>query len=101
MQRLHRLQVLLQLLLGHYSHALSANFGEDIMNEQQQQKPNDQCLDMGYLVGLRDDEVTDDERAKARAHLTTCPDCAADERSVAISSREVYDLLAALDPLTD
>lgn len=71
------------------------------MNEQQQQKPNDQCLDMGYLVSLRDGELTDGERAKARAHLATCPDCAADERSVAISSREVYDLLAALDPLTD
>ncbi len=25
------------------------------MNERQQEKPNNQCLDMGLLVGLRDE----------------------------------------------
>jgi hypothetical protein len=68
------------------------------MNERQQQKPNDQCLDMGLLVYLRDGELTTDESAKARAHLALCPDCAADERGVINSGREVYELLAALGP---
>lgn len=71
------------------------------MNERQQEKPNNQCLDMGLLVGLRDDELSAGEMAQARAHLATCPDCAADERGVASISREVYDLLAALGPHTD
>lgn len=71
------------------------------MNERQQQKPNDQCLDMGLLVYLRDGELTADESAKARAHLALCPDCAADERGVTNSGREVYELLAALDPPAD
>lgn len=67
------------------------------MNELPQQK-NNQCLDMGLLVSLRDDELTIDEAAQARAHLAQCPDCAADERSITIASQEIYDLLAELDP---
>lgn len=65
------------------------------MNEQPQQK-NNQCLDMGLLVGLRDDELTADETARARAHVALCPDCAADARGVAVTSQEVYGLLAEL-----
>ena len=71
------------------------------MNERQQQKPNDQCLDMGLLVSLRDGELTVDQTANARAHLAMCPDCAADERGMANTSREVYALLSALGPLTN
>src|SRR5258708_14110554 len=71
------------------------------MNERQQQKSNDQCLDMGLLVCLRDDELTADEAAQARAHLASCPDWAADERGVANASQEVYGLLDTLGPLTN
>src|SRR5229473_2715926 len=95
MQRSRRPQVSLQLLLAHSWHALNANFGEDTMNERQQAM-NNQCLDMGLLVSLRDDELTADETAQARAHLALCPDCAADERGVANASQEVYNLLADL-----
>src|SRR5260370_39548207 len=95
MQRSHRLRSLLQLLLATSWHALNANFGEDTMNERPQQK-NNQCLDMGLLVSLRDDELPADETTQARAHLASCPDCAADARSITVASQEVYDLLAGL-----
>ncbi len=65
------------------------------MNERPQQK-NNQCLDMGLLVSLRDDELPTDETMQARAHLASCPDCAADARAVTVASQEVYDLLAEL-----
>ncbi len=65
------------------------------MNERPQQK-NSQCLDMGLLVSLRDDELPADETTQARAHLALCPDCAADARSITVASQEVYDLLAEL-----
>jgi hypothetical protein len=65
------------------------------MNERPQQK-NSQCLDMGLLVSLRDDELPTDETTRARAHLAVCPDCAADARAVTVASEEVYDLLAEL-----
>src|SRR5258708_10530642 len=71
------------------------------MNERQQEKPNNQCLDMGLLVGLRDDELSAGQIAHARADRATCPDWAADERGVASTGREVYDLLVALGQLTD
>lgn len=69
------------------------------MNERPQQK-NNQCLDMGLLVSLRDGELPAGDAAQARAHLAVCPDCAADERAVAFASQEVYDLLAGLDAQT-
>lgn len=69
------------------------------MNERPQQK-NDQCLDMGLLASLRDEELTAGETAQARAHLASCPGCAADERGMANASKEVYDLLAQLGPQT-
>ena len=65
------------------------------MNERPQQK-NNQCLDMGLLVSLRDDELPTDETTQARAHLASCPDCSADARSITVASQEVYDLLAEL-----
>ena len=68
------------------------------MNELQPQKYNDSCLDTGLLVSLRDGELTAEETEQAQAHLALCPDCAADERSVRTTSREVYDLLAMLGP---
>lgn len=67
------------------------------MNERSQQK-NSQCLDMGLLASLRDDELTADETAQARAHLALCPDCAADERAMTVASQEIYGLLAELGP---
>lgn len=67
------------------------------MNERSRQK-NSQCLDMGLLASLRDDELPADETAQARAHLALCPDCAADERAMTVASQEVYDLLAELGP---
>jgi len=53
---------------------------------------------MGLLASLRDDELTADETAQARAHLALCPDCAADERAMTVASQEIYDLLAELGP---
>ncbi len=71
------------------------------MNELQPQKYRedpDACLDRGLLVGLRDGELTAQERERALAHLAVCPDCRADERSMQTDSQELYDLLTALGP---
>ena len=68
------------------------------MNELQPQKYNNSCLDRGLLVSLRDGELTPEETEKALAHLTLCPDCAADAHSMQIASQEVYDLLTVLGP---
>jgi hypothetical protein len=71
------------------------------MNELQPQKYReypDACLDRGVLVGLRDGELTAEERERALAHLAVCPDCSADERRLQTDSQELYDLLAALGP---
>ncbi len=68
------------------------------MNELQPQKYNDPCLDMGLLVSLRDGELTAEEIEQAQAHLSACPDCAADEHSMRTASQEVYDLLTVLGP---
>lgn len=63
------------------------------------QQPADNCLDAGQLASLRDGELTDDEKARAVAHLAICPDCAADERNLNNNSRDVYALLTTLGPL--
>ena len=71
------------------------------MNELQPQKYReypDACLDRGLLVGLRDGELTAEERERALAHLAVCPDCRADERGMQADSQELYDLLTALGP---
>lgn len=65
------------------------------MNERAQHK-NNQCVDMGLLVSLRDDELPADETMQASAHLAECPDCAADARTAIVAGQEVYDLLAEL-----
>src|SRR5579859_857143 len=70
------------------------------MKELQQTGHSDNCLDMGLLVSLRDGELSADEKAQAMAHLAICPDCAADERNVNKYSREVYDLLSTMEPLS-
>jgi Putative zinc-finger len=68
------------------------------MNELQPQKHNDSCLDRGLLVSLRDGELSAEEMEQTQAHLAICPDCVADERSMRVASKEVYDLLALLGP---
>src|SRR5579863_3271747 len=95
MRRSRGPRALRQLLLAHSWPALNANFGEDTMNERPQYK-NNQCLDMGFLVSLRDDELPADATLQASAHLASCPDCAADARAVSVAGQEVYDLLAGL-----
>ncbi|HEY6539996.1 MAG TPA: hypothetical protein VIZ18_03625 [Ktedonobacteraceae bacterium] len=65
------------------------------MNERPQHK-NNECLDMGLLVSLRDDELLAGETMQTSAHLALCPDCAADARAVIVAGQEVYDLLAGL-----
>ena len=67
------------------------------MNELQPQQ-NNSCLDSGLLVSLRDGELTSEETEKALAHLSLCPDCAADARGVYTASLEVYNLLTVLGP---
>src|SRR2546427_8687490 len=66
------------------------------MKESQQM--DDNCLETGALISLRDGELTADEKAQAMAHLAIYPDCVADERNVNKHSREVYDLLSTLGP---
>ncbi len=68
------------------------------MNELQHHEQNDQCLDRGELVGLRDGELTADENVQAIAHLVGCADCTADERAANRSGQEIYGLLSALNP---
>jgi hypothetical protein len=68
------------------------------MNELQPQESRNACLDRGLLVSLRDGELTPDETEQALAHLAVCPDCVADQRSLATGSRELYGLLDALGP---
>ncbi len=68
------------------------------MNEQQHFVPNDQCLDRGLLVSMRDGELPTDENVQALAHLMSCADCSADERDVQQNGQDVYGLLDTLNP---
>ncbi len=68
------------------------------MNELQPQKHSDPCLDAGLLVSLRDEELTSEEMEQIKAHLAACPDCAADERGMRATSKELYDVLTLLGP---
>jgi hypothetical protein len=68
------------------------------MNESMQSRDDGGCLDSGMLVAQRDGELTANEAAMAASHLATCAGCAAEERAVTGSGREVYELLASLDP---
>jgi hypothetical protein len=70
------------------------------MNEQQHFVPNDQCLDRGLLVNMRDGELPTDENVQALAHLIGCADCSADERDVQQNGQDVYGLLSTLNPAT-
>ena len=68
------------------------------MNEQQHFEQNEQCLDRGRLVSLRDGELSTDENVHALAHLIGCADCSADEREVGQSGQDIYGLLDTLNP---
>jgi hypothetical protein len=68
------------------------------MNEQQHFVPNDQCLDRGLLVSMRDGELPTDENVQALAHLIGCADCSADERDIQQNGQDVYSLLSTLNP---
>ncbi len=68
------------------------------MNELPSQTNRDACLDRGLLVCLRDGELTPTEADRARAHLATCPDCAADARRLQADSQELYEAFTALGP---
>ena len=63
-------------------------------------EPNDQCLDRGLLVSLRDGELSSDENVHALSHLIGCADCSADEREVRTSGQDIYTLLDTLNPAT-
>src|SRR5450759_998936 len=68
------------------------------MNAFQHQEHNDGCYDLSIFIARRDNELPEDEAAKVEQHLTTCGDCAADDRLITSSGSEIYTLLAALDP---
>lgn len=67
------------------------------MNEQEQQHQNNSCLDMGQLASLRDNELSAEQQATARAHIEHCQDCAADYRGMNAGTDEIYGLLSGLD----
>ena len=68
------------------------------MYEQHMPIPDDECLDMGQLVSLRDGELSPDEVAAAKAHIAHCADCAMDERKANSNGEDVYSLFSPLDP---
>jgi len=61
-------------------------------------EPNEQCLDRGLLVSLRDGELSADENVHALNHLIGCADRSADELEVRKSGQDVYTLLDTLNP---
>lgn len=64
------------------------------MNEPQ----NDTCIDTGTLLSLHDGALSPDESKHVLAHLSTCAECAANDRVVQQGSNEVYNLLETLEP---
>jgi hypothetical protein len=68
------------------------------MNAFQHQEHNDDCYDLSIFIAWRDNELPLDEAAKVEQHLTTCGDCAADDRLITSSGSEIYTLLSTLDP---
>lgn len=68
------------------------------MNEFRHQEHNDDCYDLSILIAWRNNELSADEAVKVEQHLTTCGDCAADDRLIASWGSEVYTLLSTLDP---
>jgi len=64
------------------------------------QRPDheDYCLDSGILATYRDKELAPDDATQVAAHLASCAGCATEERALISSGREVYELLATLDP---
>ncbi len=67
------------------------------MNESQQNKLEEHCLDSGLLASLRDGELHGEELAQVQAHLATCPGCTAEARSLQSTGHEIYALFSTLD----
>lgn len=67
------------------------------MNEPQ----NDTCIDTGTLLSLHDGALSPDESKHVLAHLSTCAECATNERVVQQGSKEVYNLLEMLEPVSN
>ncbi len=68
------------------------------MNEQQQPKPNNTCLDAGQLIAWRDGALSLRETDEVTAHLAVCARCAAEERALTRDRHQVFNLLSRLDP---
>jgi len=68
------------------------------MNEQQQPKRNNTCLDAGQLIAWRDGALPLRETDEITAHLAECARCAAEERALTRDRHQVFNLLSRLDP---
>jgi anti-sigma factor RsiW len=69
------------------------------MNEQQQARKNNGCLEAGQLIAWLDGALTQQEANEVMAHLATCARCTAEERELRSESYRVFNLLSRLDPL--
>jgi anti-sigma factor RsiW len=69
------------------------------MNEQQQARKNNGCLEAGQLIAWLDGALTQQEANEVMAHLATCARCTAEERVLRSEKQRVFDLLSRLDPL--
>jgi anti-sigma factor RsiW len=69
------------------------------MNEQQQARKNNGCLEAGQLIAWLDGALTQQEANEVMAHLATCARCTAKERELRSESYQVFNLLSRLDPL--
>lgn len=69
------------------------------MNEQQQARKNNGCLEAGQLIAWLDGALTQQEANEVMAHLATCARCTAEERELRNESYQVFNLLSRLDPL--
>lgn len=67
------------------------------MNKQLPHEQNEECLDSGLLLRLRDGELNTNEQAQALTHIARCADCSADARNIHVGGEEVYQLLSSLD----
>ena len=68
------------------------------MNEQQQAERNNGCLEAGQLMAWHDGALPQREANEVMAHLATCARCSAEDRALMRDRRQVFDLLARLDP---
>jgi len=68
------------------------------MNEQQQVRKNNGCLEAGQLIAWLDGALSQQEANEVMVHLATCARCTAEARELRSESRRVFDLLSRLDP---